>query len=417
MANGRQSDVELSPLPSYTKEVVAPYVGSALLVAGSAALIAWGFASGLPALGFMSGGRSMWKGAAGGFREASDAKNSFHSDLQSARAKRLSTCIRYFSKAVEMNKMSDTSFFKLAQLYQAAGKLEVALGSVNKAIDINSKELPYWILLGILFLQLERLQDSINAFSHVVVIDPDNYYAWCNLGVAYSSLDNDEEAERCWQTACRIDPDKPLAWLNKAVILDKKMKYAEATECWQRAATADSQIMPPWQSSYDTGQTLLSQGKFVEALEQYESTFKYKSEWSQARIGKALCLKHVVGLQAAAHEFRAILDTDPDNVAVLFNLGNIVDEQGLHSEAMKYWIRAFHLDPTCKVPWVRAYNKSQEFFRNGQTEMYMDALIEALRLYPEFALAWFEKGLLHYSMQDMPAAETCWLRVLELGRL
>jgi tetratricopeptide (TPR) repeat protein len=148
-----------------------------------------------------------------------------------------------------------------------------------------------------------------------------NFRLACNLALAYEQDEDWEMAAELWRKALRHRPrrdDHPDA-----------VSEGEIARLWLRSAYAYHKI---------------------EAYEEAVQVFKHAVKWQpdnlDIRLGLVTALLNNGQVQAALNELERILDKDPENVAALIRMGEVLQEGGYYwGAAVPYWERALRLEP------------------------------------------------------------------------
>ncbi|MBF2054166.1 MAG: tetratricopeptide repeat protein [Candidatus Sericytochromatia bacterium] len=104
-------------------------------------------------------------------------------------------------------------------------------------------------------------------------------------------------------------------------------------------------------------------------------------------------------------------EKEPDNAAVLNDLGQIAQLKEEWDQAAEYWLLALKLNPQ---EAVIHYNLGSLYLQQQQWPAASQHLQEAVRLRPDYVRAWFNLGLVYQAQNQLDAARAAWQRVLEL---
>ena len=132
-----------------------------------------------------------------------------------------------------------------------------------------------------------------------------------------------------------------------------------------------------------------------------EEWFALAMEWEAEPDGRA----------RAINAYRNVLESRPDWVEPLLNLGTLLYEEGEHAEAERCFRLAVELEPS--RPLAR-FNLGSVLDELGQPKAAREQLREALRLDPNYADAHYNLALVCEKLGSIAEARRHWRRYLEL---
>jgi len=100
-----------------------------------------------------------------------------------------------------------------------------------------------------------------------------------------------------------------------------------------------------WRIVVNLGNTLLQQGRYDEAIRQYQEALKLKPDLAEAHANWGLALKGKGNLDGAILEYIAALQLDPTLADAHYNLGAALAATGRPADAVKAFRRALELRP------------------------------------------------------------------------
>ncbi len=149
--------------------------------------------------------------------------------------------------------------------------------------------------------------------------------------------------------------------------------------------------------------------------------------------------------ERAAEAFRGFLALVPDSGAAWFNLGSALQRGGDQAQAIEAYEKAAELDPQMRQgllsvagmyggmqDWERAmatYDRVLDLIENDAVTLFnyavfasnaendgvaADFFVRATTVNPDFAVAYFQLGMLKYRIEDYGAARAAFARYLEL---
>ncbi|MBA2955888.1 tetratricopeptide repeat protein [Nocardioides sp. CGMCC 1.13656] len=145
--------------------------------------------------------------------------------------------------------------------------------------------------------------------------------------------------------------------------------------------------------------------------DQYSPVVGYRPE----RLYNNLALARLAAGQEtdAADAVERALDVDPMNPAFLMTAGFVADRRGDREKAIDYNRRALESDPGA---YPAANDLGVQLARDGNNDAAVDALQQAVTANPDYALGWFNLGVVHGRMgpAHLPASQGSFARAARL---
>jgi tetratricopeptide (TPR) repeat protein len=159
------------------------------------------------------------------------------------------------------------------------------------------------------------------------------------------------------------------------------------------------------------GAALSRQGRFEEAIEQYQRALKIKPEYSDAHYNLGYALAKTGKLDEGLSHFRAAVRIEPNRVKYLNNLGVALVLKGNYSEAIDHLQTALKLNPSD----ADVYNNlGLAFKKRGEPDAAMQHFSKALALDPQHVSALINRGVMLMDQGQLEAARKHFVRALEI---
>jgi tetratricopeptide (TPR) repeat protein len=308
-----------------------------------------------------------------------------------------------------------------AELFDARQNLWRWAGDLNKALEViddwnrRSREtdiLPRLRRGEVLYLQ-RSFDDSAAAFGEAARLAEDGFVinlarneALLRRGAALLAAGRSSEAV---PTLRRVadEASVSISWFAKAE------DSIENSESLQRAVLsfyyAHSQLAD---HERITGQPRAAQEDYSAALSQVSHLLMPPGVRPEAVHNSAALTYLSIGrFDAAEREVRAALAADPENPAFLMTGGLVADRAGQVSLAAERNAHALSSDPGA---FSAANDLAVQLVQLGRSKEAVDALRRAVSVKPDFALGWFNLGVLYEDLGRVLASQGAFARAVRL---
>ena len=119
---------------------------------------------------------------------------------------KLSTAIRTFSQALELNPAASEAYFRRGICLLEIGEDKMALSDFVQAASINYEDPRNNLWEGFVYAKMEDYHEAIRAYGDAIAASDRFTPAYINRGLAYMALGEDEKAIADFNDALRIEP-------------------------------------------------------------------------------------------------------------------------------------------------------------------------------------------------------------------
>jgi tetratricopeptide (TPR) repeat protein len=216
------------------------------------------------------------------------------------------------------------------------GEYQAAIRLYQQAMRLTPQYsyLPY--NLGLVYQRLNRRKDAEVSYRKAISIAPNSAEAYNALGTLKASQGRTSEAEKDYRDALQRSPNLLPARHNLAVLLASN-RQAEAIELWRANLAQAPDYLP---SRLSLAETLASSGDRTGAIDQYRQVLAVKPGYIGARLALAGLLAKSGDADGAIQELREASKSDPQNSAVLEQIGDIEAGRGRQTEAKAVYTSA-----------------------------------------------------------------------------
>lgn len=191
-------------------------------------------------------------------------------------------------------------------------------------------------------------RDEKTLWSDVLRKDPDNPRAHMSLGLHLIDQGEYSQAEVMLERAIRLAPKNSYGYLLRAYF-DQLFNRDETA--LQNLTTAVDLNPRSTFAHFYRGELLAKEGKFTDAIRDYERALKLKHYFTDARFGLAVVYLQQQRLKEATDACELILQIDRRDVRAYKCLGRILMERKDFAEASKVYERGLAYLPANKELW------------------------------------------------------------------
>ena len=250
--------------------------------------------------------------------------------------------------------------------------------------------------------------DSIlTALAQAEVDDPLVYYY---LGRLRQRESNYIEAESLFTRAVVIDDTLTGAWVNLAAARDAAGNFAGAREALTQAMTHSPK--DSLQIYHYTGMLLVNNEKYEEAIGYYQKVLAVEDTNTDAMFGLASAYERDRQYERAEMLFSQLLETEPDNAAVLNYLGYMYADLGIKLDKAEQLIKK----ALEKAPDNGAYLDSYAWvlYKKGKYDEALMYQQKALERGGDDAIYYDHIGDIYQALNRHSDALVSWNKALEL---
>jgi pentatricopeptide repeat protein len=165
-------------------------------------------------------------------------------------------------------------------------------------------------------------------------------------------------------------------------------------------------------SAIATGDRLVKEGRYDDALYYYDRAIRMGSRPASAWTSKGVALKRLDRLDEAMRCHNIALKIDPNNEIAWCNKGDIDFRSGNFAKAIEGYDKAIQIRPKYAIAWN---NKGAALARMERFEEARRCHDEAVKLRPKYVAAWLNRGEVLARLGLRDEAQRCLERARALG--
>jgi tetratricopeptide (TPR) repeat protein len=219
----------------------------------------------------------------------------------------------------------------LALSYVETGDYSSAIRVYQQAIRLGPQYsyLPY--NLGLVYQRLNRRKDAEAAYRKAMTLAPDSPDPYNALGTLKAAEGKSQDAEQLYRSALQRNASLPSARHNLALLLaGQRNRQTEAIALWRTNLAQSPDYLP---SRLSLAETLASAGDTAGAAQEYRKVLEQKPGYIAARLALARVLTNAGNIDQAIAELREASQADPQNPAILEQIGDAEATRGRAAEA------------------------------------------------------------------------------------
>ena len=295
---------------------------------------------------------------------------------------------------------------ELARRQSRDGKHGEAEASLRRAIAGSPKHREAHFLLAGVQRTLGKPHDAV-ATLRAVAADPADAVAHHKLGVVLREEGRLPEAEFALRDAIAADPAMAEAHLELGNVLAAQHQ-SEAAEAAFRQSIA---VRPSYAAAhYNLANVMRESGRLDAAAAAYQVALSHNPEFVEAWFNLGITYKTMRRLDDAIAAYGRVIALRPQYAEALNNLGVVLRSLGRVAEAEDMFRKAAAAKATFAMPH---YNLGGLYGDSHRVKEAVDAYHKAIALDPDFAAPYVDLGNLLRRLEQYPAAERAFRKLLE----
>lgn len=299
---------------------------------------------------------------------------------------------------------------------------DLALNCYEKSIEMCPQNAEAWNGKGFALEGLGRNAEAEVAFDKAIKINPQYAEFWYNKSEALKNQGKHDEAIKCFDNvtkaldeAIKSGLDDALlisAFTFKGLALNNMGKYDESIRCFDEIIKLDTNDALAW---CNKGEALKNQGKYDEAIKCLDNAILIKPSFIQAWINNGIALYKQGKHDEAIKCFDETLRIDPNNYGAWLNKGIVLTSHSKYDEAIKCFNEAHGRERELNLSAEALNSKGKALYHTGKHDDALTTLDQAIKLDPQYAETWNNKGVVLQSLDRISDAEAAFAKAKELG--
>lgn len=330
------------------------------------------------------------------------------------------TALENYRKAIEVDPLNMRANFLYAALILKQGRKEEAEKVFTTVLDRDPGNIEAIAQLARFYEEQGRLGDALKEYARIIELAPGKIDGYVGRGAVLLRQNGISQAKEMFGKAAALQPENPnvLFRLGQAAHLEGDYKTAEAS-----LTTALARDPYHWEAHLYLGMAFAGQGKYDQALVEYQKTIDVNQNAGEAFRQRGLVYlaqsrlatteKKAAGdlVAKAVSELERALYFDPNNPDYYFDYGNCLDAAGLAGKARDAWIKAKELRPGFKEAMFALANYYVSFTDYSSAEAMLK---DVLKSSPRNAQAYLGMGKVYVAKGNLDEAYRAFSRAAQL---
>ncbi|MBF0443981.1 MAG: tetratricopeptide repeat protein [Magnetococcales bacterium] len=255
-------------------------------------------------------------------------------------------------------------------------------------------------LLGVIAQKINRHDLAVEQFSRAIAIDNSTAILYYNLGTSLYPLGRVEEAV----VALKIAVDKePGNFQIK--------NYLKNIQKKQPLKKGNNKQDNRFKIAFQQGIKLHQNGKLDAALNSYNSALILQPDNPALLSNIGLALHSKGRLTQAVQAYQKAITIKPDHAQAHYNLGNILKEQKKDKRAIEHYNKAIAVQPD----YLDAYNNLGNTLKErGELDEAVAILEKAILLYPNSSKSLYNLGSALFELELIDRAVACYKKAIAI---
>lgn len=222
------------------------------------------------------------------------------------------------------------------------GQLDEAMEQYQAAVALYPNGDAEQSDLGTAWLEMGNYPEAIQHLESAVAINPKLFQAQNSLGLAYSKTGDYDRAVAHYREALQLDPNALGVLMNLGSVLKRQGKLDDAIETYRVAVKRFPTELEP---SRRLASVLYQKGEFAEAIEVCRQGLQLASNDTELWLALGNSYLAQTNYVAAGDSYQKVLQMEPDNAGVHYNMGIVLGLQGKPDAERRELSESLRLDP------------------------------------------------------------------------
>ncbi len=296
----------------------------------------------------------------------------------------------------------------LGKAYYQEKRYDKALEVLNRAVELEPRNFLAYLNRGNVYKALKKYQKAYEDYEMVRHLEPAYAPAYYNFGNLMFEQRRYVEAEMLYNSAIGWLPQYAAAYFGKANALKAQKKYDEALKFYERALHFKG---PEAEIYNNIANTYKETRRFDEAVQYYSKAIRLKPDLHEAYNNRGSIYHLQERYDLALSDFFSALKIDPRFAVSYYNRGNLYATLAKWPEAIADYTKAIELS---NLPEAHL-NRALIYKSQGEYQKAIVDFSHVLRLAPQYAQVYWQRGLCYEALQEHALAQEDFLKAKHFG--
>ena len=264
-----------------------------------------------------------------------------------------------FEEVLELDIFNAAAWLNIGTLYYTTERYSEALEAFNNSLYIDSSTAIIHYSIGLVLEKLGSIPQAIQAYQQAIFLDSQWIDAYNQLGKILCIMGNFNAAESVYIKAISTNPKHFNSYLNLGNVLLEQERIDEAIVAYEQALQLkprDSYILynlgvafeaknDDAEAALNYGYSYYRQGKYEEAIEQYEKYLASTAGDIFLYAALAECYRHINKTENAITAYEEGVKLYPQSDLLCFHLIGLLQYCGKVQEAIEFTQKVYQSRP------------------------------------------------------------------------
>lgn len=293
-----------------------------------------------------------------------------------------------YKTAASLRPRDTWALYNQASILAADDKYTEALEILDRVVAQDARHAAAHSKRGQILSAVNRHDEALIAYDQALQLDPNHGWSWYGKGLALKAANQLNDSATALMRATRLLPNQRWPWKLLADTLNKLDRQSEALSAVLQATRLDPAFESAWVSQ---GRILMALHRYKDAIDAYDHALAIDPTSSWSLNGKASALTALKRYDDALAVYQQATQDQKNllNPWLLYYQGKLMVTLRRYNDAIRVLQQVTAVDPRHASGWAALGNVLR---RSGKAKQALTNLNRALRLDPERAWFWYEKG-------------------------
>ncbi len=244
------------------------------------------------------------------------AESSFNQGETQEQAGETQEAIEHYTKAIQLQPINSTAYFRRGMVYSSLGSYESALADLTEAIQLNPNDAKAYYQRGNIRLHIGDRQGAKTDYTQAIQLRPNLTVAYINRGKIEADLGNDSEAVRDYTQAIELNPHQADAYLHRCLSRSNLGDQRSAIDDCTQAIN----LRPNHSLAYQNrGLARHRRGNIRGAIEDYNVAIQLNPDKAEPFYNRGLARQELGDNEGAIADYTQAIERNPNHALVYYH--------------------------------------------------------------------------------------------------